>query len=44
MVRDPTVDLVKRGFTATWPDRLRVTDLTLLPTGEGQLWRCAERA
>lgn len=31
-------DLVKRNFTAAAPDRLWVTDLTLVPTGEGPLW------
>lgn len=31
-------DLVKRNFTAPGPDRLWVTDLTMVPTGEGPLW------
>lgn len=31
-------DLVKRNFTADVPDRLWVTDLTMIPTGEGPLW------
>jgi transposase InsO family protein len=31
-------DLVKRNFTAEGPDRLWVTDLTMVPTGEGPLW------
>ena len=31
-------DLVKRDFTAAGPDRLWVTDLTMVPTGEGPLW------
>jgi transposase-like protein len=31
-------DLVKRNFTADAPDRLWVTDLTLIETGEGPLW------
>ena len=31
-------DLVKRNFTAPGPDRLWVTDLTMIPTGEGPLW------
>jgi transposase InsO family protein len=31
-------DLVKRKFTAPGPDRLWVTDLTMIPTGEGPLW------
>ncbi len=31
-------DLVKRNFTAAGPDRLWVTDLTMIPTGEGPLW------
>lgn len=31
-------DLVKRRFTAAGPDRLWVTDLTMVPTGEGPLW------
>lgn len=31
-------DLVKRDFTASAPNRLWVTDLTLIDTGEGPLW------
>jgi putative transposase len=31
-------DLVKRNFTADGPNRLWVTDLTLIETGEGPLW------
>lgn len=31
-------DLVKRRFAAGGPDRLWVTDLTMVPTGEGPLW------
>ena len=31
-------DLVGRRFTAAGPDRLWVTDLTMIPTGEGPLW------
>lgn len=31
-------DLVNRQFTASGPDRLWVTDLTMVPTGEGPLW------
>ena len=31
-------DLVGRAFTAPGPDRLWVTDLTMVPTGEGPLW------
>jgi putative transposase len=30
-------DLVERRFTASGPDRLWVTDLTVIPTGEGPL-------
>jgi putative transposase len=41
-VRNPddplSEDLVKRNFTAAAPDTLWVTDLTLVPTGEGPLW------
>ncbi len=33
-------DLVKRDFTATWPDALWVTDITEHPTREGKLY-CA---
>jgi transposase InsO family protein len=39
--RDPDADLapdlVRRDFTATGPNRLWVTDLTMVPTGEGPL-------
>jgi transposase InsO family protein len=31
-------DLVKRNFTADAPNRLWVTDLTLIETGQGPLW------
>jgi putative transposase len=31
-------DLVKRNFTADGPNRLWVTDLTLIETGQGPLW------
>lgn len=31
-------DLVKRNLTAEGPDRLWVTDLTVIPTGEEPLW------
>lgn len=31
-------DLVKRDFTVSAPNRLWVTDLTLIDTGEGPLW------
>jgi len=41
-VRDPDAtpapDLVKRGFTATAPDRLWVADITALPTWQGFLY------
>ncbi|MFG2794494.1 hypothetical protein [Streptomyces sp. NPDC048419] len=30
-------DLVERDFTAKAPNRLWVTDLTMIPTGEGPL-------
>ncbi|WP_326700549.1 IS3 family transposase [Streptomyces sp. NBC_01754] len=36
-------DLVQRDFTATGPNRLWVTDLTMIPTGEGPLWLSAIR-
>lgn len=36
-------DLVKRNFTAKVPDRLWVTDLTVIPTGEGPLWLASIR-
>ncbi len=36
-------DLVKRGFTADGPDRLWVTDLTVIGTGEGPLWLASIR-
>ena len=36
-------DLVKRNFTAEGPDRLWVTDLTVIPTGEGPLWLASIR-
>ncbi|MEN8649083.1 IS3 family transposase [Streptomyces sp. 21So2-11] len=45
--RDPTAtlapDLVQRDFTAPVPNRLWVTDLTMIPTGEGPLWLSAIR-
>ncbi|WP_406129477.1 IS3 family transposase [Streptomyces sp. NBC_00989] len=45
--RDPKAtlapDLVNRDFTATLPNRLWVTDLTMIPTGEGRLWLSAIR-
>ncbi|MGC0372698.1 putative transposase [Streptomyces sp. SAI-229] len=45
--RDPDADLapdlVKRDFTADTPNRLWVTDLTMIPTGEGPLWLSAIR-
>lgn len=31
-------DLVGRDFTAAGPNRLWVTDLTVIATGEGPLW------
>jgi putative transposase len=31
-------DLVKRNFTATWPDALWLTDVTEHPTDEGKLY------
>jgi transposase InsO family protein len=36
-------DLVSRAFTAEGPDRLWVTDLTVIPTGEGPLWLASIR-
>ncbi|MFE4054397.1 IS3 family transposase [Streptomyces sp. YIM B13518] len=36
-------DLVGRDFTADGPNRLWVTDLTMIPTGEGLLWLSAIR-
>ena len=45
--RDPKAtlapDLVERDFTAPGPNRLWVTDLTMIPTGEGPLWLSAIR-
>ncbi|MFJ9382115.1 IS3 family transposase [Streptomyces sp. NPDC101455] len=45
--RDPTAtlapDLVNRDFTAPVPNRLWVTDLTMISTGEGPLWLSAIR-
>ncbi|WP_406500040.1 IS3 family transposase [Streptomyces sp. NBC_00846] len=45
--RDPQAtlapDLVQRDFTASGPNRLWVTDLTMIPTGEGPLWLSAIR-
>ncbi|WP_327242121.1 IS3 family transposase [Streptomyces sp. NBC_01320] len=45
--RDPEAtlapDLVQRDFTASEPNRLWVTDLTMIPTGEGPLWLSAIR-
>jgi transposase InsO family protein len=45
--RDPMAtlapDLVGRDFTAPAPNRLWVTDLTMIPTGEGPLWLSAIR-
>ncbi|MFJ5036047.1 IS3 family transposase [Streptomyces sp. NPDC088560] len=45
--RDPRAtlapDLVERDFTANAPNRLWVTDLTMIPTGEGPLWLSAIR-
>ncbi|MGW7671557.1 IS3 family transposase, partial [Streptomyces sp. NPDC054775] len=38
---DPAPDLVKRNFTAAAPNRLWVTDLTMIPTTEGPLWLSA---
>jgi len=36
-------DLVKREFTAAGPNRLWVTDLTVIATGEGPLWLASIR-
>ena len=36
-------DLVKRAFNAEGPDRLWVTDLTVIPTGQGPLWLASIR-
>lgn len=45
--RDPDADLasdlVRRDFTAPAPNRLWVTDLTMIPTHEGPLWLSAIR-
>ncbi|MFE9796842.1 IS3 family transposase [Streptomyces goshikiensis] len=45
--RDPDADLapdlVERDFTAAVPNRLWVTDLTMIATGEGPLWLSAIR-
>lgn len=45
--RDPRAglapDLVNRDFTAPAPNRLWVTDLTMISTGEGPLWLSAIR-
>ena len=45
--RDPKAtlapDLVMRNFTAPAPNRLWVTDLTMIATGEGPLWLSAIR-
>ncbi|GAA2985529.1 IS3 family transposase [Streptomyces fulvorobeus] len=45
--RDPkstlAPDLVNRDFTAQRPNRLWVTDLTMIPTAEGPLWLSAIR-
>ncbi|WP_344641669.1 IS3 family transposase, partial [Kitasatospora cystarginea] len=45
--RDPGAesapDLVRRDFTAPAPNRLWVTDLTMVPTAEGPLWLSAIR-
>ncbi|WP_329460646.1 IS3 family transposase [Streptomyces sp. NBC_01497] len=45
--RDPNAtlapDLVNRNFTAPGPNRLWVTDLTMITTGEGPLWLSAIR-
>jgi putative transposase len=41
---DPkSADLVGRAFTAEGPDRLWVTDLTVIATGEGPLWLASIR-
>ncbi|MFE6023112.1 IS3 family transposase [Streptomyces sp. NPDC056441] len=39
----PAPDLVQRDFTASAPNRLWVTDLTMIATGEGPLWLSAIR-
>ncbi|MFB8034033.1 IS3 family transposase [Streptomyces sp. NPDC056004] len=39
----PAPDLVQRDFTASAPNRLWVTDLTVIATGEGPLWLSAIR-
>ncbi|MGP3634321.1 IS3 family transposase [Streptomyces sp. 24-1644] len=39
----PAPDLVNRDFTASAPNRLWVTDLTMISTGEGPLWLSAIR-
>ncbi|QHY93562.1 Integrase core domain protein [Streptomyces sp. S4.7] len=39
----PAPDLVNRDFTAPAPNRLWVTDLTMVSTGEGPLWLSAIR-
>jgi len=36
-------DAVNRNFTAPGPDRLWVTDLTVIPTGQGPLWLASIR-
>lgn len=36
-------DLVNRNFATSAPDRLWVTDLTVIPTGEGPLWLASIR-
>ncbi|MEU2835495.1 IS3 family transposase [Streptomyces lavendulae] len=45
--RDPDADLapdlVQRDFTTPTPNRLWVTDLTMIPTAEGPLWLSAIR-
>ncbi|MFE5375790.1 DDE-type integrase/transposase/recombinase [Streptomyces mirabilis] len=45
--RDPKAtlapDLVERDFTTPAPNRLWVTDLTMITTGEGPLWLSAIR-
>ncbi|WP_432190672.1 IS3 family transposase [Streptomyces sp. Tue6028] len=40
---EPAPDLVRRDFTAPAPNRLWVTDLTMIPTEEGPLWLSAIR-
>lgn len=40
---DPAPDLVRRTFTADAPNRLWVTDLTMITTLEGPLWLSAIR-